>query len=64
MKNAKEMRTEMVKVFKGLKGRSIDIRESSELNKTANTIIKGLGQQLRYSENRRETPHITFLNCS
>ena len=63
MKNAREMRTELVSVFNDLRSGKIEAKEASELNKTANVIMKGVGQQLRYRKDRKEKPQIGFMDC-
>ena len=63
MKNAREMRNELISVFNGLKEDKIDINKAAEINKTANMIMKGVGQQLRYRKDRKEKPQIGFMDC-
>jgi len=63
MKNTRELRNALIEVFNDLKANKIEVSNAVEMNKTANAIMKGLGQQLRYRKDRKEKPQIGFLNC-
>ena len=63
MKNTRELRNALIEVFNDLKADKIERDTAAEMNKTANAIMKGLGQQLRYRKDRKEKPQIGFLNC-
>jgi hypothetical protein len=63
VKNTRELRNDLAQVFDDLKSGKIEVAMSTELNRTANTIIKGIGQQIRYRKDRKEKPQIGFLNC-
>ena len=63
VKNTRELRKELAQVFDDLKAGKIEVAMSTELNRTANTIIKGIGQQIRYRKDRKEKPQIGFMDC-
>jgi len=63
MKNIKELRDELVSVFKGLEAGTVDINAAKEMNNAAGKIIKSLAVQLDYSSLRQEKPEIMFLKC-
>ena len=63
MRNTRELRNALIEVFDDLKAEKIEVSSASEMNKTANAIMKGIGQQLRYRKDRKEKPQIGFLDC-
>lgn len=62
MKNIKELREELSKVFMGLKSGEIEPKTASEMNNAAGKIINTVKVQLEYSALRKEKPEIEFLN--
>lgn len=63
MKNIREVRKELVKMFGELKAGQVEVKAASEMNNTAGKIIKSLQVQLDYSSLRDEKPRIAFLDC-
>jgi len=61
MKTIKELRTELIMVFNGLKNGSIEFKNAAEMNNTAGKIINTTRAQLEYSKLRKEKPEIDFL---
>ena len=50
--------------FNGLKDGSLEPKIASEMNNSAGKIINSVKVQLEYSNQRKEQPDITFLNCA
>ena len=63
MKNARELRNELISVFEGVKKGTAEVRTAETLNKTATKIMQTVSQQLRYAKDRKVKPQIGFLNC-
>lgn len=61
MKNIKELREELIKVFEGLKKDTIDLKKAAEMNNTAGKVINTIRAQLEYHKLRKDKPQIDFL---
>lgn len=61
MKNSTELRTELVKVFDGLKNGTISPAIAGELNNSVGKIINSVKLDLEYAALRKEKPEIDFL---
>jgi len=64
MKNIKEVREELGKVFEGLREGNLKIPQAAEMNNTAGKIINSVKVELEYYAIRKEKPEIAFLNYS
>lgn len=64
MKNATDLRNELIEVFKGLRNGEVEIKDAVELNNTAGKIINSAKVQLAYHALRGERPEIEFLGDS
>jgi len=62
MKNIKEVRTELSKVFDELKSGQLKSADAKELNNCAGKIINSLKVELEYHSLRKETPKIEFFD--
>lgn len=62
MKNIVELRTEMVSVFDQLKSGQIEHKRAKEMSNAAGKIIGSLSLELKYAQQRNQTPDIEFLN--
>lgn len=62
MNNITEMRTGLSALFDQLKSGEVDVKVASEMNNTAGKIINSLKVQLEYSNQRKESPSIQFLD--
>jgi hypothetical protein len=61
VKNIKELRDELSKVFISLKKGNIEVNAASEMNNAAGKMINTVKVQLEYSALRKEKPAIDFL---
>lgn len=64
MKNVEELRTELSKVFTGLKDGSIKSKEAAEFANLAGKMINSAKVQIEYYALRKEVPSISFLSSS
>lgn len=62
MKNVTELRNEMIDVFQKLKEGSLEHKRAKEMSNAAGKIIGTVSLQLKYAQQRNETPAIDFLN--
>ena len=62
MKNATELRNELVDVFQKLKDGTLEHKRAKEMCNAAGKIIGTVSVQLKYAQQRNETPIIEFLN--
>ena len=62
MKNVTELRNEMVDVFQKLKDGTLEHKRAKEMSNAAGKIIGTVSVQLKYAQQRNETPSIEFLN--
>lgn len=63
MKTIEEVRSELVKVFMGLKEGSVSPKDATEMNNAAGKIINSCKVQMEYQSLRGEKPAIKFLSC-
>jgi hypothetical protein len=61
MKNIKELRSELSKVFMGLKDGSVSAAVATELNNTAGKMINSVKVELEYASLCKVKPNIAFL---
>lgn len=61
MKNVEELRSELSKVFSGLRSGHIKAGEASELANLAGKMINSAKVQVEYYALRKESPSIEFL---
>jgi hypothetical protein len=61
MKNMREVREQLTRVFDGLMNGSIGPQAATEMNNAAGKIINTLKIELAYHALRRESPTIEFL---
>lgn len=64
MKNISELRDDLAKMFAELRDGTADVKVAAEMNNTAGKIINTLKVEMEYSELRKVTPNISFLNLS
>jgi hypothetical protein len=62
MKNIKEVRDELGKVFEGLRDGSLKVPQAAEMNNAAGKILNSVKVELDYYALRKETPKIEFLD--
>ncbi|VVE82662.1 hypothetical protein [Pandoraea sputorum] len=62
MKNIRDVRAELSKVFDDLKAGRLKPAEASELNNAAGKIINSLKVEIEYYALRKEKPKIDFLD--
>jgi len=62
VKNVTELRNEMVDVFQKLKDGTLEHKRAKEMSNAAGKIIGTVSLQLKYAQQRNETPIIEFLN--
>lgn len=63
MKNAKELRDEMVSVFNDVKADKIDLKKAKELTNAAGKILNTVKVQLTYNQLMDRKEKIDFLEC-
>jgi hypothetical protein len=61
MKNIRDLRDGLLKVFMDLKNDTLEVRAASEMNNAAGKIVNTVKVQLEYSALRKEKPAIDFL---
>lgn len=61
MKNAKELRDELVKVFAGVKDGTIEVSQGKTLVATSNAMLKSAQLELEHSKLIGKTKIIKFL---
>jgi len=61
MKNAKELRDELVNVFKGVKDGSIEVSQGKTLVATSNAMLKSAQLELEHAKLTGKTKVIKFL---
>jgi len=61
MKNAKELRDELVKVFVGVKDGTIEVGQGKTLVATSNAMLKSAQLELEHSKLTGKTKVIKFL---
>ena len=62
MKNIKEVREELGKVFEGIRDGSLKVPKAAEMNNAAGKILNSVKVELEYYALRKEKPKIDFLN--
>ncbi len=62
MKNVTELRNELIDVFQKLKDGTLEHKRAKEMSNAAGKIIGTVSLQLKYAQQRNETPVIKFLN--
>ena len=62
MRNIKELREELGKVYEGLRDGDLDTKRAAEMNNTAGKIMMTVITELKYFDLRKETPEIDFMN--
>ena len=60
--NITDVRNQLLEVFDGLRGGTVDIKNAVEINNTAGKIINTAKVQIAYSALRGEAPYIPFLD--
>jgi len=56
-----DIRNDLINVFNGLRDKTMDIKEATEINNTAGKIINTAKVQLAYFALRNDRPSIEFL---
>lgn len=64
LKDMRELREELSKMFVALKKGEVELREVAELNNTAGKIINTVRAQLEKCKLNKEKVNIDYLNCS
>ena len=64
MNNVLDLRSELVKVFNGVKNKKLPIERAKELNNTAGKILNTARIQLEYAKMRKEVPVVDFLTST
>ena len=62
MNNIAELTKHLSKLYEDLRAGKIEVKVASEMNNTAGKLISAQKIQLEYSELRKESPDIDFLN--
>ncbi len=63
MKNAKELREEIISVFEDVKSDKIDLKKAKELTNAAGKILNTVKVQIMYNSLMDRKEKIDFLEC-
>lgn len=64
MHNVTDLRNEMINVFAELRAGTLEHKRAKEMSNAAGKIIGTVSIQLKYAQQRNETPDIAFLNST
>lgn len=62
MKTINDLRSELLKLFDGIKSGEHDVKVAAEMNNTAGKIINSIKVELEYAALRKEEPRVAFLD--
>lgn len=61
MQNIKELRTQVAAVWEGIRSKSIDRKDASEMNTSAKRMLDSLRIEMEHARLRNQQPDIEFL---
>lgn len=64
MKNITDLRTDLLRVYQGLRDGSIEVKTAKELSNSAGKIINSVRVELDYVGMRGEIPNIDFMQTA